>query len=174
MKKLKEFLAKLRQKWQSLVNRFKPTSETIEIEPATPTPVKPIEVVVEVPNPPVDDVFARNPGLRGWLGSDSVKPVDYGPGAGGAFGNTLDGFHLTVKNHPYSNKLEAGKRYTFTVNGIAEVTLLEVVGTPDGQKKTVWVHGEKLEFGRHGKFFFSGGTFDVEVSESGYLGVQIN
>lgn len=93
MKKIKELFAKLVQKIKDFFKK-RVVEDVIISDPYVP-PVVITPMPTPTPDPvpaPQDDIFTRNPGLRGWLGSDFTPPRDYGPPAG----QTID--RRTIRN----------------------------------------------------------------------------
>lgn len=118
-----------------------------------------------------------------------ITPGVTGNGQPSSDGHSFTGFGLERKGHPYSNRLEGGYTYQYVLDTAAgervELTLLEVVGTPDSMSTVSRVTtasgavvSPPVASGRHGKhdFVSPGGrlTLFLTPSVSGELGVQRN
>jgi hypothetical protein len=115
-------------------------------------------------------------------------PTPTGSTGGGGEVVATTGFNLERKGLPYRNSLIGGYTYQYSMATAAgesvELTILEVVGTPDSMTTTSYVRSingtlsAPQTFGRHGKhtFISPGGavTLYLTPSVSGELGVQRN
>lgn len=158
-------LEKIKNFFKRLWERFKPRKEEVAT-PVAPTPVEsPVGPSKPLPEPSTPtkpyDPRDHNPGLGAWLGSDAVKPVDYGPPAGGTEVDR-SGFVLT-KGSPRVNVLQAGKTYMFVASNTSpgekiRIRVLEVTGTMDVFTSGWLVHesgallSTERSYNRHGGF----------------------
>lgn len=155
-----------------------------------PGPVDPTPPPPPVEPPPADPCakYAGNFLLYSYCKQGAVKPTPAGDSGTGA---PTTGFVLATRGRPLTNTLTAGVPYQYSILSTAkgervELTILEVVGTPDSIQTTSTVRGPAGEvlsgpsfFGRHATHVIQsspGGTLTLTVTTTvtAPLGVQRN